>query len=291
MNLWSRARLSRLTSTSSASVAGTGSGSVLLGAPDFVRIARASTLQGLDDVRKLLSALAFLLFAFASPAHAVPCETITYREAEFVVCTVDLRRYDLKLFSTDRNGAPYGSFRRLTGEAEGADLVFAMNAGMFDEDLLPVGLHVENGREVKRANTADGPGNFHLKPNGIFYVKGTSVAILETGRFQRQRIRPDHATQSGPMLVIDGRLHPRISAAGTSRKVRNGVGIRNSHTAVFAISNGPVTFFEFAELFRERLGCTNALFLDGTVSSLHAPLLNRSDWLRPLGPIVGARPR
>ena len=242
-------------------------------------------------MRKLLTALAFLLFAFVAPAHAVPCETITYRDTDYVVCTVDVRRFELKLFSTDRSGTPYGSFRRLAGEAEGADLVFAMNAGMFDEDLLPVGLHVENGRELKRANTASGPGNFHLKPNGVFYVKGTSVGILETGRFQRQRIRPDQATQSGPMLVIDGRLHPRISADGTSRKVRNGVGIRNGHTAVFAISNAPVTFFDSAQLFRERLACANALFLDGSVSSLHAPALNRSDWLRPLGPIVGAKPR
>jgi uncharacterized protein YigE (DUF2233 family) len=40
-----------------------------------------------------------------------------------------------------------------------------------------------------------------------------------------------------------------------------------------------------------RLGCRNALFLDGTVSSLYAPNLNRSDISRPLGPLAGAMAR
>jgi uncharacterized protein YigE (DUF2233 family) len=65
----------------------------------------------------------------------------------------------------------------------------------------------------------------------------------------------------------------------------------DGRVAVFAISERPVTFGAFARLFRDDLGCRNALFLDGTVSSLYAPNLSRSDISRPLGPLVGAMAR
>jgi prepilin-type processing-associated H-X9-DG protein len=93
------------------------------------------------------------------------------------------------------------------------------------------------------------------------------------------------------MLVVDGRIHPKITQEGPSRKLRNGVGVSGPKTVIFAISDGPVSFGAFARLFRDRLGCRNALFLDGSVSSLYAPALGREDGLRPLGPILGAVPK
>jgi len=230
-----------------------------------------------------------------APVRAAPgedlCRTVQRAGNEFAVCTVDLRRHQVRTFWRGPDGQAYGSFDRLLETPVGAALVFAMNGGMYDEGLAPVGLYVENGRELKRANTAAGPGNFHLKPNGVFYVRGSQAGVLETGRYLRQKVRADFATQSGPMLVVDGRIHPRISEQGTSRKIRNGVGVRGGNTVVFAISNQPVTFHEFATLFRDELGCRNALFLDGSISSLYAPQLNRKDGLLPMGPIIGALPR
>lgn len=231
----------------------------------------------------------------AVPAQAAPgedlCRTVRRAGNEFAVCTVDLRRHKVRTFWRGPDGQAYGSFDRLLNTPAGSDLVFAMNGGMYDEGLAPVGLYVENGRELKRASTAAGSGNFHLKPNGVFFVRDSQAGVLETGRYLRQRIGADFATQSGPMLVIDGRIHPKISAQGTSRKIRNGVGVRGANTVVFAISNQPVTFHEFATLFRDELGCRNALFLDGSISSLYAPQLNRKDGLLPMGPIIGALPR
>lgn len=243
--------------------------------------------------------LAALLAALpaAAPAGAAPapaegvCAPRRVEDAAYTICTVDLRRYEIRLFWKGPDGAVIGSFERLRALPEGARLVFAMNAGMYHEDRSPVGLFVEDGRELKRANTAAGPGNFHLKPNGVFYVAGRTAGVLETGRYLKARPDADFATQSGPMLVIDGRIHPRIAEDGPSRKIRNGVGVRDRHTAVFAISEEPVTFGAFARLFRDELGCPNALFLDGSVSSLYAPALGRSDGLLPMGPIVGAVPR
>ena len=163
-----------------------------------------------------------------------------------------------------------------------------MNGGMYGDDRMPVGLYIEDGRMMKAANTASGRGNFHLKPNGVFYAAGESAGVLETGRYLAARPRAEIATQSGPMLVIDGRIHPAFSEDSTSRKLRNGVGVRQGQVVLFAISDAPVTFIEFAHLFKDGLGCRDALFLDGSVSSLYAPSLGRSDGLAPLGPIIGA---
>jgi uncharacterized protein YigE (DUF2233 family) len=243
--------------------------------------------------RILVIAAAFLLPPALSRAEAQGglCRMLIHRGSEFAVCTIDLRRQQVRLFWRGADGQAFGSFSRLLEAPEGANLIFAMNGGMYDEHLAPVGLYVENGREMKRASTAGGPGNFHMKPNGVFFVRGNQAGVIETSRYLRQKINADFATQSGPMLVIDGRIHPKISEEGTSRKLRNGVGVRDRHVAVFAISSQPVTFHEFATLFRDELGCANALFLDGSISSLYAPDLNRRDGLLPLGPIIGAVPR
>ncbi|MDP4005741.1 phosphodiester glycosidase family protein [Methylobacterium sp. NEAU K] len=229
--------------------------------------------------------------AVAAPATPDLCRPVEAQGERFTVCTVDLRRQRLRLFWLQEDGRPYGSLGSLA-ETQGARLGFAMNAGMYDKDQAPVGLYIEDGREMKRVSTTDGPGNFHLKPNGIFWVKGERAGVLDTAHYLRARIRPDYATQSGPMLVIDGEIHPKISADGPSQKIRNGVGVQeDGRTVVFAISERPVTFGAFARLFRDDLGCRNALFLDGTVSSLYAPGLGRSDISRPLGPLVGALAR
>lgn len=225
--------------------------------------------------------------AGAAPA-ASPCKAVQSEGETFTVCTVDLRKERVRVFWLGADGLPYSSLSTLADKV-GPKLSFAMNGGMYDKGQAPVGLYVEEGREMKAVSTANGPGNFHLKPNGIFYVKGERAGVAETARYLRQKIKPDFATQSGPMLVIDGRIHPKISADGPSQKIRNGVGVRDEgHTALFAISERPVTFGAFARLFKDTLGCANALFLDGSVSSLYAPGINRSDLSRPLGPLVGA---
>lgn len=189
----------------------------------------------------------------------------------------------------DDAGTPFGrlgAFAKAEKEA-GRTVRFAMNGGMYDAALMPIGLYVENGAEMKSANTNDGPGNFHMLPNGVFYVKDGRAGVMETRRFVSSGLQPDHATQSGPLLVIDGAFHPRFLKDSDSRKYRNGVGITAKGGAVtFAISKEPVTFWEFATLFRDTLDCRDALFLDGTISSLYAPEIGRRDFLYPVGPII-----
>ena len=48
-----------------------------------------------------------------------------------------------------------------------------------------------------------------------------------------------------------------------------------------------MTFHEFGRLFRDGLGARDALYFDGSISRLYAPALNRADFGRRLGPIIG----
>jgi uncharacterized protein YigE (DUF2233 family) len=230
----------------------------------------------------------------SAAAEPLPCRAAMHEGSRYTVCEVDLRRQAVRLFWKKADGEPYGYLRsvpRAFGERPGR-LLFATNAGMYHPDYSPVGLYIEGGRELVRANTRPGPGNFHMKPNGVFYVAGAAAGVLETGSFLRQRPRADFATQSGPLLVIDGRLHPRFSRNGGSRKYRSGVGVRDPSSVIFAISDEEVSFGALARLFRDRLKCSNALFLDGgTVPSLYSPVLQRGGNLLPLGPIVGVYDR
>jgi uncharacterized protein YigE (DUF2233 family) len=234
-------------------------------------------------------ALLALLLAGCAPAREPACRATTFEGTRFTVCLLDTRRDTLKLATEDTTGERLRSFARLSEwlGRRARDVRFAMNAGMFDDTGAPIGLYIENGRMLKAANTNEGPGNFHMMPNGVFSVDADGAVRVETTQeFLARDAKPQWATQSGPMLVIGGALHPAIQEDGPSRLIRNGVGVRGARLAVFAISDDPVSFGRFARLFRDELGCTDALFLDGTVSSLWAPEMNRRDAGAPLGPIA-----
>ncbi len=228
--------------------------------------------------------------AAPAPERAVAghCRERTFEGSRFTVCPYDSRRHEFALF-VDGPSGPLRSFAALRSHlrARAQRLRFAMNAGMYDDEGMPIGLHVEDGRERHRINTRDGEGNFHLKPNGVFAVAADgSVAIHESATFARTRPRVRWATQSGPMLVIGGRLHPAFQPNGDSRHVRNGVGTVDRRRAWFVISEEPVSFGRFARFFRDALGCRDALFFDGTVSSLWDPAAHREDQGYRFGPIA-----
>lgn len=232
-----------------------------------------------------LLTLAFLLAPVA--AEASECRDTSFEGASYTLCEVSLGE-DLRLFQSGPDGA-YGSFRRLneTLEAEGKTLGFAMNAGMYHRDLAPVGLYVEDGIEVSRLVTRDGPGNFGLLPNGVFCI-GDTFRVIESRTFKAESPACRFATQSGPMLVIGGELHPKLLPGSDSLYVRNGVGVSGDGTrAVFAVSNDAVNFHSFARFFRDALGLLDALYFDGNISRLYAPSLGRHDGGFPMGPIVG----
>ncbi|ETX16012.1 hypothetical protein OCH239_07550 [Roseivivax halodurans JCM 10272] len=242
---------------------------------------------------RIVSALAALTLSILlgpAPATALGCEDISFDGQDYTICRVDMEQDDLRLFLDAPDGQPWAQFGRIDAalEATGQRLAFAMNAGMYHADRSPVGLYVENGKERMRAIPNAGPGNFGLLPNGVFCFGSGRAHVIETLTFLKEGPACPYATQSGPMLVIDGELHPRFLEGSDSRYIRNGVGTSSDgRMAIFAISHRPVTFHEFGRLYRDGLGLDQALFLDGNVSKLHAPAIGRSDFGRAMGPIVG----
>ncbi|MGH1464625.1 MAG: phosphodiester glycosidase family protein [Cognatishimia sp.] len=237
---------------------------------------------------KLLGLLAFLAL-WPTFAAAVECRDLSYQKNQYTICTVSPATEDLRLFLRDDNNQIFGHFSAIEQALPaGKTLPFAMNAGMYHPDRRPVGYYVAQGKQEQRLFTNASPGNFGLLPNGVFCIRNARADVFETLAFQAQAPECAYATQSGPMLVIDGALHPRFLKASTSRFIRNGVGTTaDGKTTYFVKSENPVTFHAFGSLFRDELKTPQALFFDGKVSRLHAPQLNRSDPGFWLGPIVG----
>jgi uncharacterized protein YigE (DUF2233 family) len=231
--------------------------------------------------------LALMLF-FEVRLGALEFSMATNAGRRATVIRVDPKVDALKLFLRDDRGNPLKSFKAVERllQARGQRLLFAMNGGMYQPDLSPVGLCVVDASQLAPLNVANGEGNFFLKPNGVFLVTSNGALVIESSKYAA---RPDTvllATQSGPLLVESGVIHSRLNPNSTSRLIRNGVGVRVSGEVVFAMTEEPINFHEFATLFRDQLKCTDALYLDGVISSLHAPPLKRSDVKTDLGPII-----
>ena len=232
---------------------------------------------------------AISLALIAAPTEAASCRDILFEEISFAVCEADPATETVRLFLNDAEGKPLGTFENVEArlKAEGQTLAFAVNGGMYHPDRRPVGLYVEDGQAISRIVTREGPGNFGLLPNGVLCLTDNSARVIESREFDRMSPNCRYATQSGPMLVIEGELHPRFLPNSSSRFVRNGIGVSSEGTLISAISNQPVNFHQFARLFREVLKTPNALFIDGKVSRIYAPEMNRHDFGFPMGAILG----
>lgn len=195
----------------------------------------------------------------------------------------------IRMYWKNESGKRYGNFNNLRQQlnTKGDSLLFAVNGGMYTKNHTPQGLYIENNKTIQSLNTDTGYGNFHLKPNGVFLLDKTGAKIMEATKFIKHSSPTLFATQSGPMLLIDGNIHPAFNEGSKNLHIRNGVGIAADGTVVFAISNQPVNFYDFAMLFREHYTCQNALYLDGFVSKCYLPQLQRKDTGGNFGVMIG----
>ena len=225
-----------------------------------------------------IGGLAGLAFGCADPADAVEGRDLVFDSQSYFAVTVDTRREDIELYwRNPDNGQPFGDLAALKTwtEGKGRPLVFATNAGIYDHAFRPLGLYVEDGKTIVPLNLAHGnprSGNFSLLPNGVFAVYDDGHAeVLTSEAFRAAGRKPRWATQSGPMLVIDGEINPQFDNGSDSMKWRSGVCAKTPRDVVFVVSRAPVNFHSFARLFRDELGCRDALFLDGTISQSFTP--------------------
>lgn len=209
-----------------------------------------------------------------SQAGGLDVRRVTAEGMLYTVAAVDLKRDHLRLhWKNPATGQPYRTFAEVSAQLrkDGEQVLFATNSGIYGPGLEPLGLHVEEGRTLIGLNNARSGGNFALLPNGVFWVKGNQAGVTETQAYRRLNIQPTFATQSGPLLVQGGRLHPAFNKGSSSFKVRSGVGVCRDGRVRFAVSAGPVNFHSFAVFFRDVLGCPDALYLDGSISAYATP--------------------
>jgi uncharacterized protein YigE (DUF2233 family) len=248
-------------------------------------------LGAFKTMARQLLALFGASLMLSGAAQAVACKVELIGGTSFTVCRVDLAAEQLALFWRDDMGRPYRQFSALRDAlaAQGKKLEFAVNAGMYQPDFSPVGLFVANGKQLVPLNRHIGSGNFSQQPNGVFLVEGNFARVLTTDEYAGTSPMPDIATQSGPMLVHEGSITGSavMNPNSTWRKIRNGVCAPAPSAVAFVISESPVTFYEFAGLFRDFLHCREALYLDGSISSLYAPQLSREDRFSDMGPMLG----
>ncbi len=223
-----------------------------------------------------------------APRVESPCATQMFEGSRFTVCSAKAAR--VEVFTSSASDTPFRGFAQLEASLgkRAGEVAFGMNAGMFDDEGHAIGLLIERGKQLHRINRRGGGGNFGLLPNGVFVVRESGKAEVVATKAFEPAGDVAFATQSGPMLVIAGKLHPAFEPDGESRNIRNGVGIAPDGTAVFAISEDVVSFGKFARLFRDKLKAKNAIYFDGSVSSLWDPANGRRDARAELGPMVVA---
>jgi uncharacterized protein YigE (DUF2233 family) len=233
-----------------------------------------------------------LLFMLSSGFHTLKAGTFSKVEHQgktFTLFRLSAKNNPLQLYLKDAlSQQTYKSFTALNTDLSrsGEYLFFAMNGGMFHSNFSPVGLFIAHHKMESPLNVSLGKGNFFLKPNGVFAWSESQAWILESSAYAKKKIQPTWATQSGPMMVIQGRIHPLFDPQSKSTFIRNGVGLTPRQEIIFCISDEPVNFHQMASVFKNGLSCPNALYLDGSISSLFSETLRRNDQSYKLGPII-----
>ncbi|MEQ5786600.1 phosphodiester glycosidase family protein [Erythrobacter sp. NFXS35] len=216
------------------------------------------------------------------------CSTVTFETVPLTHCTADPAQHRIAMANAPAGGQPYGSLSTYAASADAGSVAFAFNGGIFGDDLKAVGYYVENGERLTELERGEGDGNFYMKPNGVFFGTGGQWRVLASEAFVATvGDRPQFGTQSGPMLVIDGKLHPDIQDNGPSRAIRNGVGVDAKGRTHFVIADAPLSFGQLARYFRDEVKAPNALHLDSQTSALWDPANGRLDQGRA-GPIIVA---
>jgi len=240
---------------------------------------------------RFLSFIALAFVVFANPSLAGEYRKIIDKGVTFHTFIADAG--ELKIHWKNADGTAIRKLDALAAslQSDGHKIQFLGNAGIFMENGTPLGLHIENGKELRPVNQVkEAFGNFYLQPNGIFFIEDGKAKITTTDQYLKGNHRPTLATQSGPMLVIDGNIHPKFNANSTNRTYRNGVGILPDGRILFAITDHTLTsrvnLHGFATMFLKQ-GCQNALYLDGGLSAVRIPAANiRIDTGRELGSLL-----
>ena len=212
-----------------------------------------------------------------------------HKNSRIISHVVDLKKNELNFYLKDDKGRIFKRFEDLDSWLKKRDkkLLFAMNGGMYMENSMPLGLYIDKGKRVRRTNRVkEAFGNFYMQPNGVFYIDHKNRAYIKKTTSFKYSKSIKYATQSGPMLLIEGKMHPRFRKGSHNIHIRNGVGVLPDGRLLFAISNEPINFYDFATFFKNN-SCKNALYFDGVISQIYLPPKHDNFYYSQFGVIIG----
>ncbi len=200
---------------------------------------------------KLIAILALFITGRVGACYAFTANNVS---DSFICVEVNIKKQDLQLVWRDENGRLFSKIENVKkwSEKHGRTLSFAMNGGMYKPDQTAKGLFIQDGKTINSLDTSNGEGNFYLKPNGIFYTTSNRQAFICATESFKYRPEINYATQSGPMLIIDGHIHAAFKKGSANLNIRNAVGILPNGNLLFVISNLPVSFYDLADYFQSK---------------------------------------
>jgi uncharacterized protein YigE (DUF2233 family) len=212
-------------------------------------------------------------------SQIVEKQKLAYNTGSYDVLIIRVDSTDVHQRLTILANTSLKSEKAIFDSIAGTGLFFAINAGIVDSACNLLGLQILNSNTVQQVNRASGKGNFYLEPNGVFGTNGSAFQIKPTADFTGSEGYL-FAIQSGPLLLNANVINNQFSSTSKNRNIRSGVGLRvdsSGHYLIFSVSNVPVNFFEFAELFQQKLKCSDALSLEsGSFVSAHFPSMKRA---------------
>lgn len=249
---------------------------------------RQKLLKSAMNLKMIILRLAALL-SVSTSAMDVQADTDYFQIKQDNRIIVDAVRIadleNLQLLLNNQQGIAFKKFSHVQKAYPKCKISFAMNAGMYHANFSPVGLYIEQFKQLSALNSNTNQfGNFFLQPNGVVAWNKNKAVLLTTQQYAQSNFQAEYATQSGPMLVMNREINPIFKSNSDSLKIRNGVGIKNNQL-YFVISRGKINFYHFADIFKTQLKVDQALYLDGTVSSAFIPQVKRHDQIYDLGPM------
>lgn len=166
---------------------------------------------------------------------------------------IDLNNYKLQLsFAKNLHEEPAVA----ENFAEQNSALIAINGGFFDKAFHPLGLRVNDNKQLNPIK--------YISWWGVFYISKGRAFISNARSFNKNQPL-DFAVQSGPRLIIENKI-PSLKPGYAERSA---LGITKSGKVIILVTqNNPLTTTALANIMRsDPINCVNALNLDGGSST------------------------
>ncbi len=174
--------------------------------------------------------------------------------AHIHVFRIDLNQQSLGLVTADDLSRPHASVEEM---GKYSDALIAINGGFFDTAFKPLGLRVHGKKRLTPIKS--------ISWWGVFYTIRNRPYVAKASQYQAKNRAVDFAIQSGPRLLINGRI-PKLKPAVAERTA---LGItKNNHVIILVTEHAAMTTTALAKRMKAfPLYCTDALNLDGGSST------------------------